>query len=96
MNNFQMTDEQKEILSLSKEEKDIAIQALAGCTKTSTLKFIAERNMKDSLYIAFNKVIATEAEKEFPAWVKCKTIHSLAYGKIVKGTGFARLAGVIK
>lgn len=57
----------------------VKIEACAGAGKTSTLRLIAQSLKVPSLYMAFNKVTALEAETKFPSYVTCKTTHSLAY-----------------
>lgn len=57
----------------------LRISACAGSGKTSTLTMMAEANPVPSLYLAFNKVTATEAAEKFPAHVTCRTTHSIAY-----------------
>lgn len=93
---FSPTEEQQICIDVSKTGKNIAIHAGAGCTKTSTLEMIA-RNLKHKsiLYIAFNKSVAEEAQKRFPSNTVCKTIHSIAYDKIVRKTGFAKWGRII-
>lgn len=73
------TVEQRAILDAVASKKNIAIQALAGTGKTSTLQMIAGQDSVNTLYISFNKSIAEEAATKFPHNVLCKTIHSLAY-----------------
>lgn len=55
------------------------ISACAGSGKTSTLTLMAEAVDLPSLYLAFNKVTATEAAQKFPRHVTCRTTHSVAY-----------------
>ncbi|HIF9806719.1 TPA: AAA family ATPase [Campylobacter jejuni] len=80
---FLLTDEQKEIIEISKNLKAneiLKINACAGSGKTFTLKQIAVENKdKNILYIAFNKKIAEEIKNKMPKNVDVKTIHSLAY-----------------
>lgn len=57
----------------------LQIRACAGSGKTSTLGMMAEANEVPSLYLAFNKVTATEAAAKFPDHVTCRTTHSMAY-----------------
>jgi len=72
-------EDQNKIVEASKYGNNIKIEARAGCGKTTTLKKIAESNVKPSLYIAFNKNMAKEASEKFPSHVKCMTGHALAY-----------------
>lgn len=46
---------------------------------TSTLTMMAASYVEPSLYLAFNKVTATEAAEKFPSHVTCRTTHSMAY-----------------
>ncbi len=84
------TEEQLLIMEEAKRGSNIAIKAFAGCTKTTTCQLIASVVHETSLYIAFNKSIADEAGTKFPNWVECRTLHSLAYQSIVKGTPFGK------
>ena len=94
MNKIEKTQEQKEIISSAKKGNNIIIQAFAGCAKTSTLKMLSTVICKETLYIAFNSEIASEARKDFPEWTDCRTVHSIAYEYIVKGTKYRpRLSG---
>jgi len=78
------TTEQQVIIDLAVEGNNLSIQAFAGAAKTSTCVMIAKAIKKSSIYIAFNKSIATEAANRFPFHVDCRTLHSLAYEKIIK------------
>lgn len=57
----------------------LKVEACAGSGKTSTLVMMAEAAVKPSLYLAFNKVTAMEAEAKFPSHVRAQTTHSKAY-----------------
>ena len=62
--------------------------AVAGSGKTTLLVTIAnsiEKQIKGAtgLYLAYNKSVATEAQKKFPKSIKCSTTHSLAYRAVV-------------
>jgi AAA domain/UvrD-like helicase C-terminal domain len=78
------TTEQQNIIDLAVEGSNLSIQAFAGAAKTSTCVMIAKAIKKPSIYLAFNKSIATEAAERFPFHVDCRTLHSLAYEKIIK------------
>lgn len=75
------TPEQEIAINLAKTGQTMKLLAFAGAGKTSTLVFIAKALGglgKQGLYLAFNKDIATEANKKMPKNVKAKTFHSLA------------------
>lgn len=80
------TQQQIDIINAAKQGSNLVIKAFAGCGKTSTLKMVSEELNKPSLYIAFNKSIATEASEKFPQHVICQTINSIAWRAIVKST----------
>ncbi len=73
------TNQQTRIIKDFKDTRVMKINAVAGSGKTSTLKLLAEEYPQNSLYMAFNKAIATEAAQEFPDYVECRTTHSLAF-----------------
>lgn len=58
----------------------IRVTALAGTGKTTALiEYARQRNCKNTLYLAFNRSMAQQAQAGFGPRVKCKTIHSLAW-----------------
>ncbi len=70
----------------------LVLQAGAGTGKTSTLAMLGAATSRRGKYVAFNKSIAQEAARTFPANVVCKTGHALAMGAV--GRRFAgRLNG---
>lgn len=74
------TDEQAAILDSFEAGKHLAVTALAGTGKTSTLRMCGEYvRRKKGVYLAFNKAIADEATDTFPMRVECRTAHSFAY-----------------
>ena len=84
---MQLTQEQQNIIqTISKQDCNfVKINAVSGAGKTSSLIAIAQHlNVKQGLYISYNKAIATEASEKFGSGIQCKTIHSLAYGFTVK------------
>ena len=59
---------------------ELVVNAYAGTGKTTTLRaYAAARPQQCMLYLAFNKVTASEAAASFPPNVTCRTVHSLAY-----------------
>ena len=80
-----MTDEQIAIVEKASEGLNIAIEALAGTGKTTTLKLLAESKKKSNgTYVAFNKSIVDEARDKFPSTVTCSTAHGLAFRSVGK------------
>ena len=68
--------------------RNLKVNAYAGTGKTSTLQMMAESVDRKGTYIAFNRSIADEAGRRFPASVKALTSHALAYRSIIQ-TGFS-------
>ncbi|WP_405973274.1 UvrD-helicase domain-containing protein [Streptomyces sp. NBC_00988] len=80
---FTPTDEQAAARDAFTEGDHLVIQAGAGTGKTSTLAFLAEQtSARRGRYLAFNRSIALDAAARFPATVRCKTAHSLAYAAL--------------
>ncbi len=79
---FKPTDEQAAAVELAKSGKAMAVEALAGTGKTSTLGLIAEAKPSSGLYVAFNKSIVEDAASKFPHHVDCRTAHSLAFREV--------------
>jgi hypothetical protein len=79
------TSEQQAVINAftSEARPTIVVQAGAGCGKSSTLKMAAQQQpRRRGLYVAYNKALATEAKREFPPSVDCRTAHSLAFGPV--------------
>jgi superfamily I DNA/RNA helicase len=87
------TGEQQAIIDAVQSGADLVIEAGAGTGKTSTLRLVAATQPRQrGLYVAYNKAIATDAKRSFPASVTCATAHSLAFRAV--GRRFAhRLNG---
>ena len=81
--NLSPTEEQIAIIEGAKHDTDIAVEALAGTGKTTTLKLLADSKVGlKGTYVAFNKSIVDEAKSKFPSSVRCSTAHGLAYQAI--------------
>jgi hypothetical protein len=73
------TGEQQAIIDAYQSGADLVIEAGAGTGKTSTLRLVAATQPRRcGLYVAYNKAIASDANRSFPASVTCVTAHSLA------------------
>ena len=73
------TVEQTAAIEFFKNPGTLAINALSGTGKTSTLLQLARSTKKRGIYLAFNKSIVKDAKIKFPKNVSCSTIHSIAY-----------------
>ena len=77
------TDEQHQIISAMDRTGDIAVNALAGTGKTTTLRLISEAVApKRGHYVAFNKAIVDEAKSKFSTNINCVTAHGLAFRSV--------------
>ena len=85
---MKLTQEQLDIIAAAKTGESLIVEALAGSGKTYLCREIAKAVPKLSLYVAYNKAIAEEAAKSFPDNVTCKTMHSIAWGAVVRGTKY--------
>lgn len=84
------TEQQQAIIDAVNTGQDVAVRALAGTGKTSTLKMIARRLFKSDpnkriVYVAFNKSIQEEAQKTMPPNVEARTGDSIAYATLSPG-----------
>ncbi|RLM20591.1 DNA helicase [Brenneria alni] len=62
--------------------RHLVVNAFAGTGKTSTLVRYAQANPdRRMLYLAYNRAVRDEAERNFPFNVECKTSHQLAWMK---------------
>jgi hypothetical protein len=77
--NFELTDEQREVITAAKHGETFAVRAFAGAGKTSTLRAVgSELEGKRVLYLAFNRDIVREGKAFFPATTKVATGHAFA------------------
>ena len=73
------TAQQRRIIDAYLQGRTIAVQALAGTGKTSTLLMLAQAVPQQRIaYIAFNRSIADEAQSKFPRNVTANTSHAFA------------------
>ncbi|SEI14467.1 UvrD-helicase domain-containing protein [Paraburkholderia hospita] len=78
----QPTPEQAKVIGT--KARRVGVNAYAGTGKTSTaVQYAQARPQENFLYMAYNASIAREAKTKFPAWVECRTMHSLAFGAVV-------------
>jgi hypothetical protein len=75
---FRPTLEQQQVSDHLARGDSLLVNALAGTGKTTTLAYAAGQTSRRGLCLAFNRVIAEEANKRFGANVECMTVHALA------------------
>ena len=74
------TSEQQAIIDAYKSGGNLVVEAGAGTGKTSTLRLLAAAAPgRRGIYVAYNRAIADDAKRSFPANVTCATAHSLAF-----------------
>lgn len=77
------TPEQDAIATAVAAHTPLRVIALAGTVKTSTLALAAQRlSGQRVLYLAYNRSVAADARRRFPAWVEPRTAHSLAFAAV--------------
>lgn len=83
---MKLTKEQSTIIEHVKTNPGLTkVSAVAGSGKTTLLTAITKALPEGKgIYLAYNKSVATEAQRKFPKWVNCSTTHSLAYQTIFK------------
>jgi hypothetical protein len=82
------TAEQQTAIEAFSTGLSVALDALAGTGKTSTLEMLGASTRRLGAYMAFNKSIAQEAALRMPPNVVARTVHSYAYRAV--GNRFAR------
>lgn len=79
---MKLTDEQLDVIATADDDQHLKVEALAGTGKTTTMRCLAERSPRSTLYVAFNRAIVDEARDTMPRGTRCSTVHSLAYRAI--------------
>jgi hypothetical protein len=83
MKTIKPTSKQQAVLEAVSTGDNVKVKAYAGAGKTATLDMIARaRPDRRGYYLAFNRDIASEAKRRFPANVNCRTVHSVAYSSV--------------
>lgn len=90
-----VTQEQGAVIDFAKKsfadperEDTLLVNSVAGAGKTFLLvELVKSIPHKRSMYLAYNKSIATEAASKFPAVTACLTANALAYRNTVRALG---------
>lgn len=80
MSEFPPTAEQQAAIDAARSGRSMALEALAGTGKTTTLEMVARALPGAGQYTAFNRAIVDEAKARFPSTVRCSTAHGMAMG----------------
>ncbi|MCF9045602.1 UvrD-helicase domain-containing protein [Acinetobacter nectaris] len=77
------TNEQSTAIEHALLGESLKVVAYAGTGKTTTLQMISHAMpQRRGMYLAFNKAIASEAQKKFDRQVDSRTFHSLAFRSV--------------
>lgn len=78
--------------------KNIVINATAGSGKTATIVELCNRTPDyiTTLFLAYNKSIATELREKLPFWVHCETFHAMGLKVLRKNFKFKESLNVNK
>lgn len=82
---FEPSPQQQEIFDfVSNDTHSLIVEARAGSGKTTTLVELSKRipSSKLSLFLAFNKNIATELQSRLPLNIQAKTFHSHCFSAL--------------
>lgn len=110
MTDLTPTDEQVAAVRAAMTGDHLAIEAGAGCAKSTTLRLIAEAKhaagVRHGVYVAFNRRVVEDASGVFPRSVRAATAHGLAMRAVgrdyrhrvgaprMKSADIARRAGI--
>ncbi|MEU8892975.1 UvrD-helicase domain-containing protein [Streptomyces sp. NPDC048442] len=72
------TAEQERAIETKRSGGHMVLQAGAGTGKTTTLRMLAETDLRRGLFLAFNRSVVDDAARRFPPHMDCRTGHSLA------------------
>lgn len=80
------TEEQQAVIDAVADTScgSVMVDALAGCTKTTTLEMSAPKVKVVAMALAFNKKIATEMQSRLPANFTVKTFNGLGHGVLMR------------
>lgn len=88
---FSPTEEQEACKEALKEPQSLMIKAFAGCSKTTTLQYIAPDLREATLALAFNKRIEQELRPRLPEHFQVKTLNGLGHGIWARRPNMPRL-----
>lgn len=86
------TEEQQAVVDAVAGQGSVMVDALAGCTKSTTLEMAAPKIRVPALALAFNKKIAVELAPKLPQNFSTKTFNGLGHGAVARAlVGISRL-----
>lgn len=78
------TDEQLAVIDAVAGKDSVMVDALAGCSKTTTLQMAAPGVRAPALALAFNRKIAQELTPRLPGNFTCKTFNGLGFAAALR------------
>lgn len=78
------TDEQIEVIDAVGGTDSVMVDALAGCSKSTTLEMSAPGVKVPAMAMAFNKKIAEDLKPRLPGNFTVKTFNGLGFGAVLK------------
>lgn len=78
------TDEQLAVIDAASQPESVMVDALAGCSKSTTLQMAAPRIKTPALALAFNKKIAEELKPRLPGNFTTKTFNGLGFAAALR------------
>lgn len=84
---MQQTPQQETIIREFKNQSPMAIRAVAGSGKTTTLVMAFQHAPKDSLCVAFNKKNSLDLAERMPSHIVSKTMNALGHAAWQKNLG---------
>lgn len=83
---------QKELFeAIETQTGHLMVNATAGSGKTFSLLESMKRTKGNSIFVAFNKSIATELAAKVPSHVTSSTLHSFGLKSIIKNNGYTKV-----
>ncbi len=84
MSNFTPTDEQIAVVEAVASGDSVMVDALAGCTKSTTLELAAPKVKGPALGLAFNKKIQLHLQSRMPGNFEIKTFNGFGHGALMR------------
>lgn len=78
------TEEQEQVISAVASQDSVMVDALAGCTKSTTLEMSAPGIRVPAMALAFNKKISEDLKGRMPGNFTIKTFNGLGHGAIAR------------
>lgn len=84
LSSLKPTDEQLAVIEAAGQSESVMVDALAGCSKSTTLQLAAPKIRVPALALAFNKKIADELKPRLPSNFTTKTFNGLGFAATLR------------